>query len=303
MSEEKKTMTPIADIFDQKLLSKIKEERISPKPRWHFLLKNYVIWIIGSLALLIGAGAVSVLTYLMTNNDLGIRHEINKTWGEVLLLTLPYFWLILLGLLVFVIYYNIKHTKRGYRYPLWSVLLASILASIILGEALFLFGVGEKIDGILGRRAPLYEFFINPQLDFWSRPEEGRLVGVPLQFFGDERFILVDRDQKEWEIIPASSTVERFLEKRPFAPEMMLDENEPLPPIRLIGKQISEQEFTAEIIIPLLPGRAFFDRPGHGPNPSNGSRCLENKNNKKNNERPCVLEGEGTMRSHPSPNN
>lgn len=293
-----------ADIFDRKLLDKIKDEKISPRPRWHFLLKNYVVWVVGGLSLLIGAGAVSVLTYLITNNDWGVHRAIQKSWGEFFLLTLPYFWLIFLALFVFVIYCNIKHTKNGYRYPLWAVLLASILASIVLGEALFLAGVGEKIDRVMSRRAPLYERLMNPQLDFWSRPEEGRLVGVPVEFTKDGNFILIDRDQKAWEIIPASSTAARFLEKMALveeirlAEDMMREENMPLPPLRLLGEIISDESFSAVDVMPLLPGRAYFDRPGHGHGGGRGAQCPE-----KNNPGGCVVPNEGPMRSQPSFNN
>ena len=56
------------DTFDQKLVAKIKQANIAPKPRWHFLLKNSVIWAAGTLSLLIGAGAASVMIYLFKYN-------------------------------------------------------------------------------------------------------------------------------------------------------------------------------------------------------------------------------------------
>jgi hypothetical protein len=197
---------------------------------------------------------------------------------------------------------------------------------VVLGEALFLLGIGEKIDSVLGRRAPLYERFMNPQLEFWSQPEEGRLVGMALQLSDDERFILIDRDRKEWEVIPASSTVQEFLATMPFLDEAA---DIPLPPLRLIGEQISENEFRAETIMSLMPGRAFFDRPGHGPKRSAGlpggpgSRCLENgegsddngggsedrnindrgNDKEKKNIFPCVVTDEGATRSRPLPKN
>ena len=45
--------------FDRRLLDKMKADGLSPKPRWRFLLQNYVIWISGALALLIGAAATT----------------------------------------------------------------------------------------------------------------------------------------------------------------------------------------------------------------------------------------------------
>jgi len=296
MNEKKQNLLPSVDVFDRDLIAKIKEEKISPKPRWHFLLKNYVVWTIGGLALLIGAASVSVLTYLLKNNDWGVRQAVHKSWGEFLLLTLPYFWLLFLGLFILIIYYNVKHTKRGYRYPIWSIIVASILASVVLGEGLFLAGLGEKIDSVLGRHAPFYAEFMNPQLDFWSNPEEGRLVGLPIESLGDDRYLLVDRNQKEWKIIVASSTDNNFFKLASRAEDM------PPLPVRLIGEQISDQEFEVKRVMPLEPGRAFFERPEHKMKPRKPSavkskaliECQEKKNGK-----PCVLPGEGTMRSQP----
>lgn len=234
--------------FDEKLVAKIKEAKIAPKPRWHFLLKNYVIWAVGVLALLIGAAAISVMIYLFKYNGWEIQEETHKTFWEFFLLTLPYFWIIFLGLFIFILYYNLQHTKRGYRYPVWFIISSSILSSVILGSLFFLAGWGEKIDNILGEQAPLYNTVINRHLDFWFNPDEGRLIGVISTKNDSQTFEIIDPRGDTWQIFarPQAGSLDSF------------HVNEP---VDLIGRVIDDNQFQAEIIKEVRPGRRFFSRP------------------------------------------
>lgn len=238
--------------FDQKLVEKIREEKMAPKPRWHFLLKNQVVWLAGALALLIGAVAVSVMIYLLKNNGWELQEQTNKSVLEFFLLTMPYFWMIFLGIFVLVLYYNIKHTAKGYRYPVWMIAVSGVLASFILGSVFFLFGVGQAIDNVLGERAPLYEVVINRQLSFWFNPEEGRLAGVVATEIADGNFYLVDPAGEAWQISSRNLDDDR----------RALDFLKLGEPVNLIGAVMGEDKFRADFIRPLVPGRRFFDRPG-----------------------------------------
>ena len=235
--------------FDQKLVAKIKEAGIAPKPRWHFLLKKYVVWISGTLALLIGAASVSVMIYLLKFSGWEIREQTHKSLGEFFLLTLPYFWLIFLGLFVFILYYNLKHIKNGYRYPVWFIAAGAVLASVILGSFLFLAGLGEKIDNVLGERAPLYDKVINRQMDFWFNPAEGRLVGLIISQENKGIFYILDPHDDDW----------RVLIKAKSFPSDILEIGQS---VNLIGRVLENNKFEAEIIRSVRPGRGFLGRPG-----------------------------------------
>lgn len=248
--------------FDKKLAEKIKEEKIAPRPRWHFLLKDYVIWAAGLAALLIGAAAVSVLLYLLKYNGWELSAGINKNFWEFLLMTLPYFWIIFLGIFIFILYYNLQHTKKGYRYPVWVIAVSAILASIILGSAFYFLGVGQKIDNVLGKKAPLYERVINPQMLFWFNSEEGRLTGVIASEIKDGNFYLVDPSGQVWKIIKGGS-------KNNVQMADFLRAGEP---VIIVGRVSGDNIFKAEMIGSALPGRGFFDRPHIR---ENRARCLD----------------------------
>jgi len=241
--------------FDEKLVAKLKEEHIAPKPRWHFLLKDYVLRAAGVVSLLIGAGAVAVMIYLFKYNGWEIQEETNKSLWEFFLLTLPYFWIIFLALFIFILYYNLHHTKRGYRYPIWAIVTSSIIASIILGSVFFFVGLGEKIDNVLGERVPFYHKIINRHVDFWFNPAEGRLTGIISDKNDGRTFSLTGPNGEEWGIIVGSRAL----------PIDLLPIREP---VDLIGRVLEERKFQAEIIRPSRSGRGFLSRPhprGNGP--------------------------------------
>jgi hypothetical protein len=236
--------------FADKLLAKIKSEKISPKPRWHFLLKDYVIWIAGALSLIVGALAVALIIYLLQTSGLSSYQETEKSFSEFILLNLPYFWLLFLGLFVFIVSYNFRHTGRGYRYS--GLLLAgiSIVSSIVLGIIFQSLGLGQKIDDVLGRRSPLYDRVMNPHVDFWSHPEEGRLAGLVVAV-ADNGYILVDRQREEWLlIVPAP------------APVSLVGK-----PVRAIGRQSGDYVFMVGRLLPAGSGRSFYERFDGGPRP------------------------------------
>jgi len=251
---EEKIRTNKTD-FVEKLLGKIKKDKLEPRPRWQFLLKSYTLYIAGVLALLIGALAVAVMIYLFNFNDWHLYRQAKIGFGEFFLLTLPYFWLLFLALFVFIVYYNLKHTKRGYRYPGILLIGALIILSIILGTVFYSWGFGEKIDTILGKSAPFYGHVFNPQIDFWSQPEEGRLAGLIIRLNETGDFVLLDRELKEWSVSVDSE----------INHDIALALKQPL---RLLGKRIGDSEFLAnQILMPPRSGQGFFrgleNRPRH----------------------------------------
>jgi len=239
----------MSENLGQKILDKIKQNSLEPTPRWHFLLKEWLVWLLGGLSLLIGAAAVSVMIYLSKNSDLFIYDQVGRSFSGWLLLSLPYFWIIFLALFVWILFYNIKHTKRGYRYPLFLVALFSILASILLGSIFSLVGLGEKVDDVLGRQAPFYDIVFNPHVDIWSHPEEGRLSGLVVSREDKNNFVLLDRSQSEWQVF--------YNGKNDGDQDDFVVVGQP---VRAIGEIVGEHSFSAQTVMAMRPGREFFRR-------------------------------------------
>jgi len=230
--------------FIQEVLGKIKKENIKPTPKWHFLLKNYIVWFLGVLSLLVGGVSFSVIIYLMRYNDWDIYEQLGESFISFTLLTMPYFWIISLVLFVCILLYNIKHTKKGYRYSLPFILSVNILFSMVLGILFYEIGISQSLDDVLGERAPLYSKIINRQLDYWSQPENGRLSGLVVEVGSSTDFLLVDFNQKEWNI------------KNEEESEMDIVVGMP---VRILGEKTSENDYLVEMIIPAgKPGGGLF---------------------------------------------
>ncbi len=231
--------------FDRKVLEKIKEDKLQPLSRWHFVVKNYLVWVFGILALIASSAALSLMIYLFQFNDFTLSRQMNKSTVEILFLTLPYFWILFLAVAIFIVYYNVKHTKKGYRYPLWLVTVVVFSASILICALFCSLGWNERMDEMLGRKAPLYGKMMNPHVDFWSNPDDGRLVGLTASDLEENSFELVDRDGHIWLV-----SVDTNTEGTTFVISGR--------PVRMLGDKKSKKEFAANMILPLMPGRGFF---------------------------------------------
>ena len=97
------------------ILDKIKENKITPKPKWQFRLEQVGIWALAVLSLIIGAKAFAVIIFRLVNNDWEIREHLGRSLLNHALLTLPYLWIIVMVLFILLAYYNARHTKKGYR--------------------------------------------------------------------------------------------------------------------------------------------------------------------------------------------
>ncbi|PJA22931.1 hypothetical protein COX58_00865, partial [archaeon CG_4_10_14_0_2_um_filter_Archaea_38_6] len=131
--------------ISQDVLERIQKEGIQPKPKWEFLLKEWVIWVLAGVCVLVGGLAVSVILTLLVTDGLGLAFFQAPTKG-LILAAMPYVWLVLLVTFLLVAEYNICHTKRGYRYRWASVFVGVILFSIPLGFIFFEIGWGERVE-------------------------------------------------------------------------------------------------------------------------------------------------------------
>ena len=190
------------DKLTQKIFEKIEEEEITPKPRWQFLLKNYAVWTVGILSVLIGGVAVSVIIFSLVFGEWEVAKRASGGVFQHAVAVMPYLWIICLGLFVFVANYHFKHTKAGYRYRLVTIVSVSIFISIILGAGLYLTGIAGCIDKEAGKFVPMYHNVAERRVAMWSQPEKGLLAGNNIMMIGDESkdFTMMDFNKKKWHI-------------------------------------------------------------------------------------------------------
>jgi len=158
-------------------LEKIKESKIKPKPRWQFHLEQFGIWAFATLSVIIGAKAFAVIIFRLVNNDWEVRKHLGRSLLDHTLLTLPYLWIMVMALFVLLAYYNARHTKKGYRYSVYGIVIGTVLASLFLGGALYSTGFGYEIDFLFSENLPGYQNVMPNRGEFWSQPAAGFLSG------------------------------------------------------------------------------------------------------------------------------
>lgn len=182
------------------VLDKIKEEKIQPKRRWQFLLRNYVVWGVGVVALFVGALAFAVTIHLVSNSGIELYQELGGGTIRFLLLSLPYVWIVLIILFIIIADYYFKHTKRGYKYQLQTVVAASIVGSLLLGGGMHAAGIGKAADDVMAKHVPQYERIMNRHDAVWNRADKGMLLGVITEVTDEEIIMLLDKKQEEWTV-------------------------------------------------------------------------------------------------------
>jgi hypothetical protein len=221
----------------KKILEQIKRENIKPTPKWHFLLKNYSIWAAFAISVLIGSLSFSVMLYILTDNNWANYKYLDKNFGEYLLLSLPSFWVLFIAIFIIFTSFNYKHTKKGYKYATYLIIILSVVMSFIFGGTLFAFGFGEKIDQALSNNIPYYqEKIIEDKMERWHHPEKGLLIGTVEKAISDEEVIIKDFKNNEWRVKLEEKIPIEVLGKR-------INEE-----IRMIGEKNGENKFNANII-------------------------------------------------------
>ena len=181
---------------------------MAPVPKWHFLLKNYSVWMAFVISVLLGSLSFSVVVHRMVYGDWEVVNiaELNPLLFFFTLL--PYFWLIFLGLLSVLAYVEWKHTKHGYRFKTYYVIVGSILASAFLGSIFYKLGLGKRIDMAMIRIMPYYHDALQKQRsDIWLRPDKGLLTGEVQSVDEAGTMTIRDGSGREWTVIEDAATI------------------------------------------------------------------------------------------------
>lgn len=223
----------------EKVYDRIREERIVPTARWHFVVKNAAFWTLAIVTVFVGGLAVSTMIFLLDGYDDDVRHYFGMGRIAYMFEMLSFFWLVLLCVLAVSAVYMVRHTNRGYRYPLLFLFGGTVAASVALGSAAAAFGTGPQVDAFLLHHAPQYGIIVRHHADMWVRPEEGFLAGSVLET-SDDHFTLQDLKKGScWRVYKLEGSVVRG--------GVRIEEGEL---IKVIGEQGEEFVFYAKEIRP-----------------------------------------------------
>jgi hypothetical protein len=164
-----------------KIIERIEQEHVVPKPRWQFSLANQFFWSIWALSLLFAAAAAGAMMFALANAGWEFRGVTHDSFFSYLVDVLPVFWIAALIIFVLVAYENMKRTKLGYRYPIRLMLGIGLIGSLLAGGFFYLSGLGENLDQNIGQHIPLHRPALQAQSRIWVNPAKGLLGGEVTQ--------------------------------------------------------------------------------------------------------------------------
>jgi len=252
----------------EKVLKNIEKNHITPRPKWVFGLQNSVLWFLSVLLLLIGGLASSVVIYMIKDNDWGIYNNIDNSLFSFILLVFPYFWVVVLLGLIILANYNLKSTKKGYKYRLCTIGIFVLFISVLMGGILHMIGVGKMIDESFADRMPMYGQFVNKinhDNRMWMKPDQGLLAGMIISVDDENNFKVSDFNDDVWRIKGDKQTV--FL-------GFDLGTNRG---VKIVGEEVTDQDALAfgekafhAKMVEVMPDLDFVKR-----HPMGGRRIIE----------------------------
>jgi hypothetical protein len=221
----------------EKLINKIKEDKLEPLPRWRFTLKDTTAWTVFTVAAVFGALAFSVVLFSVQQAEFDLLGHMSHSWLEFLLALVPLVWIICLVVFLLSAIISIRNSKKGYKFPSLTLVGLCASISILLGTLFFLVGGGQWLENTFEDNVSIYESVQDRKTKLWSMPEDGYLSGTILRVAGNS-MELEDFQKKTWTI---------NIDDIDIVPSVSLEKGEK---IKIIGNMTSETTFLAEKIRP-----------------------------------------------------
>lgn len=185
--------------ISKNILKKIEEKHIKPIPKWQFALLHVGLFVMFGFAILFGSLAFGIMLFHISTTDWEIVPRLAGGLHSFIFV-LPYMWIVVVGLMIFLATLVYKHTHKGYRMSPFIIVAASIIASLLLGSILFATKGAQWVDNSLRQNFRPYDQYQELRDKVWQAPENGVLPGKVADIKGDTLMLLDDFSGKRWEV-------------------------------------------------------------------------------------------------------
>lgn len=151
--------------FSKQVIEEIHVRGVTPRPRWHFLVKRSVFWSLAVLSIVVGAVAFAVADYVFFDSEGISTAVLLESPLEGIINSIPFVWLFVFGLFTASAYLGLRHTRSGYRYRTAAAITGVIVLTISLGLALNALDFGQAIHGYLIQHTTFYDPLIHSRED------------------------------------------------------------------------------------------------------------------------------------------
>lgn len=159
------------------ILTKIQSEAVVPRSRLFYNGCQLGLWLLWFATAFIGAVAIAVTLFIFSYQNFALYEITHPNFVDFVMDIMPLLWVLVFTSALALAVFNVRHTKSGYRYPMWQILTSSLLLSVIGGLSLHIFGMGFTLDKKLGLITSHYESQERSEQKMWQQPGQGRLVG------------------------------------------------------------------------------------------------------------------------------
>ncbi|MCD6109491.1 hypothetical protein J7J83_01920 [bacterium] len=224
--------------ISKNILKEIDEKHIKPIPKWQFILLNIGLFVMFGFAILFGSLATGLILFHIFSTDWEIVPRIGGGLHSFIYV-LPYMWIIVTGLMIFLATLVYKHTFKGYRLKPSIIVLISIIASLLVGSVLFATKSAEGMEKILRENVAPYAQYRESRERIWQTPEHGILPGRIIDIKKTSFMLLDDFSGKRWQVDITDAKMPRFI-KKPQVGDLVI----------VTGERTGQNSFEADGIRP-----------------------------------------------------
>ena len=224
------------DRLSEKIVGKIKEEKVKPKPRWHFMVMHLFLISTIVLSIIFGSMAFAVIIRKITLTDWELARLSAGGSIRPIIQLLPYLWFIFVILAIFIADRLFKKTKTGHRRKPWMILLGSVLLSMNFGYIFFITHFDQPFEKTFRNHLPYYQLMEEKQHGLFIAPEKGLLAGKIIEINTENNWMIIDFKRHEWLVDVSSAEF-----KTHFEPEIGLM-------VGIMGKTQKRGQFEATVV-------------------------------------------------------
>lgn len=186
--------------LSEKTLEKIKNEKISNKPKWIFKLQDIALFLSFLFFIIIAIFSFTLILNTILNLEIDFYFKDGFNFVEYLLNSLPFTTLLISLVSLFIAYKELKSTERYYRINDLLIFGLLFFFTIITGIVLIFLGFGKITDDF-------FKFNLNTSIidqtpnRFWNNPEIGFIFGKIVENRSKDFLIIEDTSGFLWKVI------------------------------------------------------------------------------------------------------
>ncbi len=176
-NNSQKNINPEVSSIATEILMRIESQSIKPTSRFRFICTEWGVWILWLTTIIFGAAALAVSIYVTMSANYAFYEATHENFLTFFIAVMPYVWVCLFFGMVYTAVFEMRNTKRGYRYSSSFIVISSLTLTVLGAVLLHCFGLGYTLDKKLGEQISMYMSMEKMEQKMWQNPEDGRLIG------------------------------------------------------------------------------------------------------------------------------